>query len=149
MVSEEIVALLTFTAFGTAASAASPAICSTSRATSFLLVPAAQLAGRTFTQAQLSFPTATLVGLRDVAGTRLNPPGATVLEADDTLVVIAADARSTTAGHPRPPIGPESATDALARLSRPAPSFSAHTRGSARCSPHSASTSQSGRARSW
>jgi voltage-gated potassium channel Kch len=50
------------------------------------------LAGRSFGDAQLAFEESTLIGVEtDADGVRLNPPAATVLGADDRVILIAAD----------------------------------------------------------
>ncbi len=50
------------------------------------------LVGRTFGDAQLAFEDSTLIGVATAdGGVRLNPPAATVLGADDRLILIAAD----------------------------------------------------------
>jgi voltage-gated potassium channel Kch len=51
-----------------------------------------ELAGCTFAQALLSFPVASVIGLRAADGSiRLDPPPETVLAADDTIIAIAED----------------------------------------------------------
>ncbi len=61
------------------------------------------LAGSTYAQAQLALEAASVVGMVDAAGSKLNPPPGTVLSAEHTLIVVAEDdsaldgqARSTT-----------------------------------------------------
>lgn len=50
------------------------------------------LGGRTFGDAQLAFEDSTLIGLSTAAaGVHLNPPASTVIDADDRLILIAAD----------------------------------------------------------
>ena len=49
------------------------------------------LAGSTYAEAQLAFEAASVVGVRDGATSKLNPPSDTVLTADQTLIVVVED----------------------------------------------------------
>jgi voltage-gated potassium channel Kch len=54
--------------------------------------PAGNVAGSTFAQALLSYPTASVIGLRHADGTiALDPPADTVIGADDAVIAIAED----------------------------------------------------------
>ncbi len=47
--------------------------------------------GRTFHDARLAYEEATVIGLRTAAGSKLNPPGDTVIGAGDCLIALASD----------------------------------------------------------
>jgi Trk K+ transport system NAD-binding subunit len=77
--------------------------------------PAGDIAGATFAQALLAYPTASVIGLRHADGSiALDPPADTVIRGDDTIVAVAED-------DDRLDLGPIPAVPPLASTSRAVP----------------------------